>query len=90
MQNRRKKSHYIGETHRTFFDRASEQAQNLKNHSEGSALYKHWKICHPQEEEPPAFEYKCLKSFKTSTERQLTVFLVTSFSIARLNTDTTA
>ena len=64
-------AHYVGETHRTFYDRASEQAQNLRNQSESSALFKHWKICHPEEEEAPIFDYKCLRSYKTSTERQV-------------------
>ena len=64
-------AHYIGETHRTFYDRSLEQVKNLRNKQESSALYKHWQICHPEMSEAQEFSHTCLKTYKTSTERQV-------------------
>ena len=67
----KKISHYIGETHRTFFDRSIEHLKGLESRTESNALFKHWQIYHKELQEPPDFRFKCLKTFKTSTERQV-------------------
>ena len=66
-----KKSVYIGESHRTLFDRSSEHEKNLRDQSTSSALYKHWQKDHQNMQDPPQFSHTVLKTFKTSTERQV-------------------
>ena len=70
-EKEKKVAHYIGETHRTFYDRSLEQVKNLRNKQESSALYKHWQICHKKLQETLNFRFKCLKIFKTSTEQEV-------------------
>ena len=61
-EKEKKVAHYIGETHRTFYDRSLEQVKNLRSKQESSALFKHWQICHPEMKEAPEFRCTCLKT----------------------------
>ena len=65
------KAVYVGETHRTFFDRSSEHMKNLESRKESSALYKHWQNKHHNLLEPPEYAHSVVRTFKTSTERQV-------------------
>ena len=62
---------YVGESHRTLHDRSLEHHQKLVAQKNDSALYKHWQKAHGDQEEPPKFSHKVIRSFRTSTERQV-------------------
>ena len=47
------KSHYIGESSRTFFDRAKEHITALRNSNKTYAVVKHWQECHSESKSPP-------------------------------------
>ena len=61
----------VGETHRNFHDRSSEYMKNLEAKKDSSALYKHWQNKHQDLHEPPEYAHTVVKTFKTSTERQV-------------------
>ena len=65
------KSLYIGETHRTWYERSSEHQKKLENRTEDSALHKHWAKCHPERTEAPIFSFNVGRTYRTSTERQV-------------------
>lgn len=67
-----KEAHYIGETHRSFWDRAKEHHKALKDKDKIYAVMKHWELCHPELEEPPPYQYKVLKQLRYSLHRQIT------------------
>ena len=43
----------------------------MRDQSTSSALYKHWQKDHQNMQDPPQFSHTVLKTFKTSTERQV-------------------
>ena len=53
------------------FDRSQEHHQNLIARKPNSALNKHWQTDHPELTEAPNFKHSLVKTFKTSTERQV-------------------
>ena len=65
------KSLYIGESNRTFYDRALDHQKALKNQNTTYGIVRHWKDQHPNSEEPPKFNYTLLKRHKTCLERQI-------------------
>ena len=64
------KSQYIGETHRSIFDRMAEHFSKYANRAKDSAFTKHWRLMH-QGEDPPKFSVKVLSTHKSATERQV-------------------
>ena len=60
---------YIGETHRTFFDRSLEHSKALQEDDPNNALVKHMKLHHPGEE--PVFNFHLHRVWKTSLARQI-------------------
>ena len=81
---------YVGESHRSFWDRACEHDNALKEKDEWFGVVKHWMEEHPELLEPPKYEYKVLKSHRTSLERQIAEALEISATDAAtpLNTKT--
>ena len=65
------KSLYIGETHRTMFDRMAEHFDKLDSKHKDSALMKHWTTIHPEMNKAPSFIPKKMGAYFTSTERQI-------------------
>ena len=65
------KSHYIGESHRTIFDRMKEHFAKLDSRQKESSLVKHWKNFHSDEKSPPKYVVKVISSHKSATERQI-------------------
>ena len=65
------KSTYIGETHRTLFDRSKEHEQALRTKNNKYSIVKHWEEMHSNRLDPPEYSYRVLKSHKTSFERQI-------------------
>ena len=62
---------YIGESSRTFWDRAKEHAEALTKKDPTYAVVKHWEISHPELEEPPEYSYKILKKHHSAIHRQI-------------------
>ena len=65
------KREHIGETHRSFWDRASEYQNALREKDESYGVVKHWLEEHNQSQEPPRYEFKVMRSHKTSLNRQI-------------------
>ena len=65
------KSLYIGETHRTLWDRTSEHLSKLESRAKDSALLKHWRTVHPENHQEPDFIVKKVGAYLSSTERQI-------------------
>ena len=65
------KSLYIGETHRTLWDRTSEHLSKLESRAKDSALFKHWRTVHPENHQEPEFIVKKVGAYLSSTERQI-------------------
>ena len=65
------KSLYLGESHRTIFDRMSEHFGKLNNCQKDSSLTKHWKNFHPDMKKPPKFTVKVESTHLSATERQV-------------------
>ena len=63
-------SQYLGETHRTQFDRIQEHFKLLENRSKESALLKHWEAFH-EGKNNPKFSVRRVGSYLTTTERQI-------------------
>ena len=64
-----RKTVYLGETHRTLWDRIREHQESLRQKSESSCLSRHWEDYHGGK--TPKYEVKVLKTFKSATERQV-------------------
>ena len=61
---------YIGESSRTFWDRASDHQKALiKDTSYG--IVRHWQEWHPGSDEPPEFSYHLLGTHRSALERQI-------------------
>ena len=58
---------YIGESSRSFYDRALDHEKALKNYG----IVKHWQECHPESETHPEYQYKLIKKHRTCPERQI-------------------
>ena len=65
------KSTYIGESHRSLFDRSSEHEAALRSKNQTYAVVKHWEEVHPQMRTPPKYNYQVIKSHKSAFERQV-------------------
>ena len=67
-----RKTVYIGETHRTLWDRIGEHREALKQQKETSCLHRHWQDYHHSDQgDNPKYEVKVLKTFRSATERQV-------------------
>ena len=66
-----KEIHYVGETHRSFWDRAREHQKALSDRDNKYAVSKHWEISHPELEVPPQFKYKVINQPRYSLHRQI-------------------
>ena len=62
---------YVGESARSIFERAKEHHHDTLEKSEESLMVKHWRISHPELEEPPKFNIKVVASFRDPLSRQL-------------------
>ena len=60
----------MGESHKTFWDRAQEHSADLRTKNEKNSLVKHWQECHG-ELDTPKYSYKVLKKCKSSLQRQI-------------------
>ena len=65
------KTTYIGESHRSLFDRSSEHEAALRSKNQTYAVVKHWEEVHPQMRTPPKYNYQVIKSHKSAFERQV-------------------
>ena len=66
-----KKSHYIGESHRTLYDRAKEHNTALRNQNTTYSIVKHWKEHHQEMANPPEFSYHLVGKHHSAMERQI-------------------
>jgi Uri superfamily endonuclease len=57
------KAVYVGESARSIFERAQEHRKDAMDAKEDSHIYKHWRISHPELQEPPTFNIKVVQSF---------------------------
>ena len=65
------KAVYVGESARSIFERAQEQRQDAVDAKDDSHIYKHWRITHPELQEPPKFNIKMVQSFQDALSRQI-------------------
>ena len=66
-----RKSVYIGESHRFWWDRSGEHLAALKARNETNALAKHWIHNHPEMDTPPSFKFEVLEKCRSSLQRQI-------------------
>ena len=71
MKFKEQKGVYVGESARSIFERAREHRQDAADGSEDSHIIKHWKVSHPELQEPPQFHIKVVASFRDALSRQL-------------------
>ena len=65
------RSTYVGESHRSFWDRSQEHLADLRSRSDSNSLVKHWNEIHGNMDAPPKYQFQVLKKCKTSLERQI-------------------
>ena len=65
------KAQYIGESHRTWWDRSSEHINALKTKNEKNALVKHWLEYHGDQQSPPDFQSGVITTCRSALERQI-------------------
>ena len=65
------KSTYIGESNRTFFDRAKEHVNALKNKDAKYGIVKHWMEQHRDKDDPPEFSFNQIRTHKSAIDRQI-------------------
>ena len=62
---------YVGESARSLYERSKEHIADRESKKEDSHQIKHWILSHPEMQEPPAFRFKIIKTFKDPMSRQL-------------------
>ena len=62
---------YHGESHRTLYERSKEHWEGLRDQTEDSVLYRHWREEHRDRETAPDFSIKIKHKCRSSTERQV-------------------
>ena len=65
------KATYIGESSRTFFDRAKDHIDALRTKNTSYGIVKHWMECHSQMEEPPNFSFHLMRRHRSAMDRQI-------------------
>ena len=65
------KSLYIGESHRSWWDRSGDHITALRTKNPNYAIVKHWQTNHPQMETPPNFKFEVVERCHSSLERQI-------------------
>ena len=66
-----KETVYFGESSRSWWDRAAEHSAALRSKDSKYAIVKHWEDDHRDKDDPPGFDFKALRSHKSSIERQI-------------------
>ena len=64
-QEKGQKAIYIGESARTFYDRARDHEKALKAKNTTYGVVRHWQECHSDMLDPPKYSYKFLKKHRT-------------------------
>ena len=67
-----RKVQYIGESSRSFWDRARDHAQALEAKNTKYAITKHWLNDHIEKEDPPDFKFEIIASKPSAIARQIT------------------
>ena len=62
---------YVGETSRSIFERAGEHRRDAAAGQDDSHKMKHWKVTHPELQDPPKFIIRVVASFQDAMSRQL-------------------
>ena len=70
------RSHYVGESHGIFYDRAREHFTALKNKNKTYSVVKHWVDHHPDLKSPPQFSYHLIGKHMSAVERQIKECLI--------------
>ena len=55
---------YVGESARSLYERSKEHIADRESKKKDSHQIKHWILSHPEMQEPPAFRFKIIKTFK--------------------------
>ena len=69
--NPKERGVYVGESSRSIFERTKEQLEDARKDAPDSHIRKHWRECHPEDEQMPHFRFKIIKTFKDSLSRQV-------------------
>ena len=62
---------YVGESSRSLFERTREHVADRDSRKEESHQVKHWLLDHAELQEPPAFKFRLVRSFKDPMSRQI-------------------
>ena len=62
---------YLGESHRTLWDRANDHMEALKRKDQKYGVVKHWTEEHQDSLEPPEYQFKLVSTHKSSLHRQI-------------------
>ena len=66
-----KRARYVGESHRSYWDRSLEHLADLRTKNDKNSLVKHWQECHGEQDVPPKYSFNVLKKCRTSLQRQI-------------------
>ena len=55
----------------SIFERAQEHRHDTVDAKDNSQIYKHWRITHPELQEPPKFNTKVVQSFQDALSRHI-------------------
>ena len=66
-----KRATYIGETHRSFWDRTQEHLADIRSKNSKNSLVKHWEEVHGDQQSPPKYSFQVKKKCKSAIERQI-------------------
>ena len=67
---------YHGESHRTLYERTVEHWEGLRDQTEDSVLWRHWREEHSDRETAPDYSVKVAEKCRSSTERQIKESLI--------------
>ena len=69
--NPKERGVYVGESSRSLYERTKEHLEDARKDTPDSHIRKHWRECHPEDEQMPHFRFKIVKTFKDSLSRQV-------------------
>ena len=66
-----KRAIYIGESHRSFWDRTQEHLADIRSKNTKNSLVKHWEEVHGDQDSPPRYSFQVKRNCKSAKERQI-------------------
>ena len=71
LENGAREGQYIGESGRSLYERSREHLEDADKQKDGSHIWKHWAVSHPELLEQPQFIFKVIKVHNSPLDRQI-------------------